>query len=271
MALGYRESEQFVIGVRFTRGDLSALPKAAQQLVQEGADVIFADHDAAAKAAKQATTTLPIVFAAVGDPLKLGLINTYEHPGGNITGVADLHLELTPKRLQVLRDVLPDVQRVLFPYYANDPYAAAEVQQLRAAARRLGIALAELPLHTQEEAEKRIGVVQRGAVDGILAPRCCALNIPGFVLEATKRGIPAMFEGTFWVERGALVGYGQDFYTSGQMAARLVDKILRGAKAGDIPVEVNEKLEYAINLKAAQALGLAIRPEVMYRADRLIR
>jgi putative ABC transport system substrate-binding protein len=86
MALGYRESEQFVIGVRFTRGDLSALPKAAQQLVQEGADVIFADHDDAAKAAKQATSTVPIVFASVGDPLKLGLINTYEHPGGNITG-----------------------------------------------------------------------------------------------------------------------------------------------------------------------------------------
>jgi putative ABC transport system substrate-binding protein len=171
----------------------------------------------------------------------------------------------------VLREILPNAHRFLFPYYADDAYAAAEVQQVRAAARRLGIALVELELHTQEEAEKRIGSVQAGAVDGILAPRCCALNIPGFVLEATvKRGIPAMFEGSFWVERGALVGYGQDFYTSGKMAARLVDKIFRGAKAGEIPVEVNEKLEYVINLKVAQALGLAIRPEVMYRADRLI-
>lgn len=272
LALGYRESEQFVIGVRFTRGNLATLPEAARQLVQDGVDVIFADHDDAAKAAQQVTTQIPIVFAMVGDPVGLGLIHTFAHPGGNITGVADLHLELGPKRLDVFREIIPGLHRVLFPYHATDVYATAEVRELRLAAHRLGIVLVERALRTQEEAQATLAAIQHGEVDGILAPRCCALNISGFVLEATsRRGIPTMFEGAFWVERGALAGYGQDFYVSGQMAARLVDKILKGANPAEIPMEVNAKLEYVINLKVAKALGLAIPQEVLYRADRLIQ
>lgn len=272
LALGYHENEDFVLGVRFTRGDLTALPAAARQLVQDGADVIFADHDDAAKAAQQATSQTPVVFAMVGDPVKLGLIHTFAHPGGNITGVADLHLELGLKRLEAFREIIPPLHRVLFPYHATDVYATAEVEELRLAAQRLGIVLVERALRTQEEAQATLAAVQSGDVDGILAPRCCALNIPGFVLEATsQRGIPTMFEGAYWVERGALAGYGQDFYVSGQMAARLVDKILKGANPGEIPVEVNAKLEYVINLKVAKALKLTIPPEALYRADRLIR
>jgi putative ABC transport system substrate-binding protein len=272
VALGYRESEQFVIGVRFTRGDLAALPPAAQQLVQDGVDVIFVDGEAAAKAAQRVTTQIPIVFTTVGDPVGLGLIHTFAHPGGNITGVGDLHLELGAKRLEVFREIIPGLHRVLFPYHSTDVYAMAEVQELRLAAQRLGIVLVERPLRTQEEAQATLATVKHGEVDGILAPRCCGLNIPGFVLEATsQRGIPTMFEGAYWVERGALAGYGQDFYVSGQMAARLVDKIFKGEKPAEIPVEVNAKLEYVINLKVAKALGLTIPPEVLYRADRLIR
>src|SRR6266487_3598554 len=141
LALGYRENEQFVIGVRFTQGNLPALPAAARQLVQDGVDVIFADHDDAAKAAQQATTQIPIVFATVGDPVGFGLIHTFARPGGNITGVADLHLELGPKRLEVFREIIPGLQRVLFPYHATDVYATAEARELRTAAHRLGIGL----------------------------------------------------------------------------------------------------------------------------------
>jgi putative ABC transport system substrate-binding protein len=272
VALGYREGEQFVIGVRFTRGDLAALPAAAQQLVQDGVDVIFVDNEAAAKAAQRVTTQIPIVFTTVGDPVGLGLIHTFAHPGGNITGVADLHLELGAKRLQVFREIIPGLHRVLFPYHSTDAYAMAEVQELRLAAHRLGIVLVERALRSQEEAQATLAAVKQAEVDGILAPRCCGLNIPGFVLEATsQRSIPTMFEGAYWVERGAHAGYGQDFYVSGQMAARLVDKILKGEKPTEIPVEVNAKLEYVINLKVAKALGLTIPPEVLYRADRLIR
>jgi putative ABC transport system substrate-binding protein len=272
LELGYHENADFVLGVRFTQGDLSALPGAARKLVQDGVHMIFADHDDAAQAAQQVTTQLPIVFATVGDPVGRGLIHSFARPGGNITGVADLHLELGPKRLEVFRELLPGLQRVLFPYHATDAYAMAEARELRAAAHRLGIVLVERAIHTQAEAQAILAAAPLEEIDGILAPRCCALNIPGFVLEATsQRGTPTMFEAAFWVERGALASYGQDFYASGRMAARLVDKIIKGANPAELPVEVNPKLEFVINLKVAQALGLTIAPEVLYRADRLVR
>lgn len=272
LELGYRENADFVIGVRFTQGDRSALPDAARQLVQDGVNIIFADHDDAAKAAQQATTHVPIVFAPVGDPVGHGLIHSFARPGGNITGVADLHLELGPKRLEVFRELIPSLQRVLFPYHATDAYATAEAEELRTAARRLGIVLVERAVRTQEEAQAVLASAQSEEVDGIVAPRCCAMNIPGFVLETTaQRGMPTMFEAAFWAERGALASYGPDLYASGRMAARLVDKIMKGANPAELPVEVNPQLEFVINLKVAQALGLTIAPEMLYRADRLIR
>jgi putative tryptophan/tyrosine transport system substrate-binding protein len=272
VALGYQEIEQFVIGVRFTQGDLRALPTAARKLVEDRVDIIFADHDDAVTAAQQATTHIPIVFATVGDPVGRGLIQSFARPGGNLTGVADLHLELGPKRLERFREMIPGLKRVLFPYYAADAYATAEVQALRTAAHHLGLVLREQAVRTQEEAQATLAAVRSGEVDGIVAPRCCALNIPGFVLEVTtQRAIPTMFENAFWVERGALASYGPNFYASGQMAARLVDKIIKGANPAEIPVEVNSTLEFAINLKVAKALGLTLPPEVIYRADRLIR
>ena len=272
LALGYREHEDFVIGVRFTQGDLTALPAAAQKLVQDGVDLIFADHDEEAKAAQQATTQIPIVCVAVGDPIGRGLIQSFARPGGNLTGVADLHLEMGPKRLEIFREIMPGLRHVLFPYHATDTYATAEAQEMRAAARRLGITLMERAVHTQEEAQATLTTVQPGEVDGVLAPRCCALNIQGYILDATtQKGIPAMFEAPFLVERGGLASYGPDLYASGQMAARLVDKIRKGVPPAEIPMEVNPKIELVINLKVAQVLGLTIAPEVLYRANRLIR
>jgi putative tryptophan/tyrosine transport system substrate-binding protein len=161
---------------------------------------------------------------------------------------------------------------VLFPYATSDGYSVKEAKIYRDTAQRLGIDPVEKPIGAEEEAHAIIARLQKGDVDGILKPRFLALNIPAVILEATiQRGIPAMFEGAFWVEQAALVSYGADFYTSGRQAARLVDKILKGANPGEIPVEVNPKIELAINLQVAKALGLTIRPEVLYRADRIVR
>jgi putative tryptophan/tyrosine transport system substrate-binding protein len=130
----------------------------------------------------------------------------------------------------------------------------------------------ERAIQTQAEAQATLAQIQKGEVDGILAPRPVSLNIPGFILEATRRQeIPAMFDGVFWVEQGGLTSYGPDFYASGRQAARLADKILKGTDPADIPVEANSKIELAINLKVAKVLGLAIAPDMLYRADRLIR
>ena len=142
----------------------------------------------------------------------------------------------------------------------------------RDAARRLGIELVERALWTEEEAQATLAQVQRGEVDGILKPPNLSLNIPGFMLETTThRGLPSMFDAVFWVEHGGLASYGADFYETGRQAARLVDKILKGANPGEIPVEVNPKIEFVINLKTAKQIGLIIPPNVLARADRVIR
>jgi putative tryptophan/tyrosine transport system substrate-binding protein len=272
LTLGYREHEQFVLGVRFTQGDLAALPAVARELVQYGVDLIFVTEENPAKAVLLATTRIPIVFAAVGDPLGLGLIQSFARPGGNVTGVTNLDLELGPKRLEVFREILPGLKRVLYPYDSRDAYAVAAAREYRDAARRLGVVLVEQEVQTQEEARATIDRVRKGEVDGILKPRGASLNIPGFILRATsERAIPTMFDATWWVEQGGLASYGPDFYESGRQAARLVDKILKGANPAEIPVEVNPKIELAINLQVAKTLGLTIAPAVLYRADRLVR
>ena len=272
LELGYRENEQFVLGVRFTQGDLTALPAAARELVQYGVDLIFATEDSPAKAAQMATIRIPIVFSVVGDPVGLGLIQSFARPGGNITGVTDVRLELSPKRLEVFYEIIPGLKRVLFLYDAADAHAVAEARAYREAARRLRIELVEKPVRTVEEAQATLAQISKDEVDGILVPLQGSLNIPGFVLEATsQRALPTMFDSAFWVERGALASYGPDYHETGRQAARLVDKILKGTKPAEIPVEVNPKIEFAINLKVAKALGLTIVPEVLYRADRIIR
>jgi putative ABC transport system substrate-binding protein len=219
-----------------------------------------------------ATSRIPIVFAGGVDPLGAGLIQSFARPGGNVTGVTDLTLELGPKRLQAFQELIPGLKRVLYVYNATDAAAVAEAKEYRETARRLGIELVERGVQNQEEVQTSLAQIQKGDVDGILKPRSLSLNIPGFILEATvQRAIPAMFDGAYWVEQGGLASYGPDFYDTGQQAARLVDKILKGADPGEIPVEVNPKIEFALNLKVAKALGLTIAPQVLYQADRLIR
>ena len=272
-ALGYREGEQFHIGVRFTQGDVRALPLAARELVAAGPDVIFATSTNAARAAQQATTVTPIVFAEVaGDPVKLGLVRSFARPGGNMTGVSSLAIELNPKRLEIFKELVPGLKRVLLVYDPSDPEGVAGARAYREAAAHLGIQLLEKTPRSQEEAREVIDRVRRTEVDGIVFPASgLALNIPGAVLDATsRRQIPTMFGGTFWVERGGLVGYGPDYYESGRQAARLVVKILKGEKPESIPVETNSRIELAINMKVAKALKLEPGQALLQRADRLI-
>jgi ABC-type uncharacterized transport system substrate-binding protein len=235
-------------------------------------DLIFTVEASPAKAAQLATSQVPIVFVGAADPVGLGLIQTFARPGGNITGVTDLELELLAKRLEVFREIVPTLKRVLFPHDANYAYSTLEANTYREAARRLGIELVEKPVRTEEEAQATLAQISKGEVDGILQPLCCALNIPGFVLEATsQRALPTMFTNAFYVEHGGLASYGSYNYETGRQAARLVDKILKGADPAEIPVEINTKIEFAINLKTAKVLGLTIAPEVLYRANRIIR
>lgn len=270
--LGYRENADFVIGVRFTQGDVAELPKAARGLVQQGADILFASDPSSTRAAQKATSTVPIVFSEAGDPIELGFIESFAHPGSNITGVTDLDLELDAKRLQLLQEMVPGLTRALFPYDPSDTFATKQAQSYRAAARRLKIGLITKPIRTQDEARATLLNPGNGDIGGILAPYSVSLNIPGFAMEATsRRRISTVFNVPWFVEHGGMVSYGADVYESGRMASRLVDKIIKGQRPADIPVEVNQKIEFVINLKVAKAIGINIGPELLYRADRVLQ
>jgi putative ABC transport system substrate-binding protein len=208
----------------------------------------------------------------VADPVGLGLIESFARPGGNITGVTELDIDLNAKRLQLFQEMIPGLKRVLFPYNPSDAYAVTAAKVYRDAARRLGIELVEQRVRTEAEAQAFFTQGLPNRIDGILGQRCCALNLPGFVLQVTSAWmIPTIFSTAFWVERGALASYGPDNYETGRQVARLVDKILKGAKPAELPVEVNPKIEFAINLKTAKTLGLTIPPEVLFQADRIVR
>ena len=273
LELGYREDKDFFLGVRFTQGDSTALSVATQELVDAGAALLFADSNRTATAVQHVTTQIPIVFAAVEDPVGSGLVQSFAQPGGNITGVASLDIELGPKRLQLFHALVPGLSRVLFLYEATDVYGQEAAKGYRAAARHLGITLEEQVVRTTAHVQSLLSQVRQRQVDGIMAPRCCALNIPGLILQAaTEQRILTMFvTNVYWMERGALASFGSNTYVSGRQAARLVAKILRGTHPSQIPVEVNAKIQFTINLKTAAALGLTIVPDVLHQADQIVQ
>lgn len=270
--LGYRENHDFVIGVRFAQGNVAELPEAARALVRHGVDlIVVATGDDVTKAAQMATTQIPIVFLGGSDPVGAGLVKSFARPGGNITGIADLELELVPKRMEIFRELIPGMRRVLLVYDVTNAVAVSRLQVHRDAAHRLGLTLVERPVRTEEEARSAISTVRKGEVDGIFAPRLLSLNIPGLILEiAPKQAIPTMFDDAFYVERAGLASYAANLYGLGRQAARLVDKILKGANPADVPVEQPTTFELVINLTVAKALGITIPHSVLQRADRLI-
>jgi putative ABC transport system substrate-binding protein len=271
LQLGYRESEDFVIGVRFTRGDFGALPAATREFVEQGVDVLVLGSTSALSVALEIATKTPIIFIAAVDPVALGAVRSYAKPGGNLTGVTSEDLELSPKRLEILRTIAPGLKRVLFAYDAGNPTSTLELKAYREASRSLGIELVERPVRTQSEAKRVFSDLQKGQVQGILTPFAVTLNIPAFVIETASRlRLPAMFHDRFYVERGGLASYGANFYESGRQAARLLDKVLRGTRPGDIPIETNNRVEFAVNTRTARAINLIVPRELLLRADHVI-
>ena len=271
-ALGYREDQDFTIGVRFTQGESAELLAAARELVRGGADIIVTTEGGnSARAAQMATDRIPIVFIGGGDPVELGLVKSLARPGGNLTGIASLDVELAPKRLEIFRELVPGLKRVLLVYDATNKHAAEQLEPYRVAAQSLGLTLVERPVRSQEEAGAVISGLRRGDVDGIFAPRVLSLNIPGFIVATSAKGtFPTMFQAAFFAERGGLASYGATDGDLGRLAARLVDRILKGAKPADLPVVQSTRFEFLINLQTARALGLDVPPMLLARTDEVI-
>lgn len=269
-ALGLEEGRDVSFDIRFTKGDPQAAPAAAAALVKAGVDLIFTSNEASTQAARASTDKIPIVFTLVGDPVAAGIVTKLTHPGGNITGVSSLTTELVPKRLEALKVLVPTLRRVWAIYYADDPSSLAAIQRAQDAAPHLKLELVLRPVRTPGELAGALMALRPG--DGLLPPDIATLDIPAQILEASLSArAPAVFPTALWVSHGALVSYGSEYYAEGLQAARLVARILQGARPQDLPVEGANKIELAVNLKTAKDLQVTIPRKILIRTDKVIR
>ena len=268
--LGLVEGRDVTFDIRFTEGKPGATPAAAAALVKTGVDLIFTSNEAATAAAKHATQTIPIVFTLVGDPLSSGMVASLARPGGNLTGISNLSSELTPKRLEVLKTLVPNLRRAWFIFYGADVTDRAALMKTLEAAARLNVQVVAPTVDDAAQLARVLAGLQPG--DGLLAPFIDTLDIPAAILEASLTSrIPAVFPAALWVGHGGLVSYGPDFHAQGVQAARLVAKILKGARPQELPVEGADKIDLAVNLKTAAQLGLGVPKKILLRADAIHR
>jgi putative ABC transport system substrate-binding protein len=265
---GYAPDQNVVIEFRI--GGLDQLPQLAEELVRLKVDVIVASAGSAALAAKKTTATVPIVFATVNYPVEIGLVASLRRPGGNITGTSFNAAELAGKRLGLLKELVPTVRRVAVlsypPYHTN----ATQLKEAEVAAHTLGVQIEPIPVRSPNDFEA--GFKAARGVDGLLQ-----LDNPFFTTHrgritelVAKSRLPAIYGYRQMVEAGGLVSYGPDVPDLHRRAATYVDRILKGAKPGDIPIEQPTKFELVINLKTAKALGLTIPASLLARADHVI-
>ena len=270
--LGYIEGQNIAIEYRFAGGQVERLPELAAELVRLKLDVIVAPYTPPALAAKRATSTIPIVFAVVADAVGAGLITNFARPGGNITGLTSSSAELGGKRLELLKQVVPKASRVAVLYNPADRSNVLVLKQLQQSAPTLALTLQPVEVREPREFE--------GAFLAMTRERAHAMSgTPGvltfehkkvLVDLAAKRRIPAMWGHRQFVDAGGLMSYAVNFYDQIRQTAVYVDKILKGAKPADLPVEQPTKFELVINLKTAKALGLTIPPSLLQRADQVI-
>jgi len=271
--LGYIEGRNLVLEPRFADGKFERLPTLARELVRLNPDVMFVATTPGSLAAKGATATIPIVFVAVADPVGAGLVSNLARPGGNITGITHLVAELTGKRLELLKEIVPSASRIAVLVNPDDPNATVQRQNAEAAARALGIQLQPvLPVRGAGDLERAFEAIsQSGAAAALRMVDSTGGPLRARTVElAMRHRLPVMFVFREDVEAGGLVAYGANLASQYRQAATLVHKILRGARPSDLPVEQASKFELVINLKTAKALGLTIPPSLLARADEVI-
>jgi putative ABC transport system substrate-binding protein len=271
--LGYVEGESIVFEIRSADGQTNRLPGLAAELVRLNVDVVVTAGSAAARAAKEATNSIPIVMATGGDPVSLGLVASLARPGGNVTGLTTLSGELSGKRLEMLREAVPHATRVGMIWHRTSGIDALTRRETEEAARMLGLPLTVHAVDGPEDFDRAFGVIVANRAGAVLvATSPMFLGHRGKLIDlALKHRLPIMFAFREYAEAGGLMAYGPSYTELFQRAAGYVDKILKGAKPADLPVEQPTRLELVINLKTARALRLTIPPAVMARADELIQ
>jgi len=264
---GWIEGKNIELDIRAADGKLERLPAIAAELVRLKVDVIFAPNGPTVEAAKNATTSIPIVMAAVSDPQAKGFVSSLSRPGGNITGLTMQEQDIYPKQLQLLKELVPNISRVSLLRPQSDV-----PKELEAAARVLRIQLQAVAARSRDEFEDAFSTMVRGRSDALFVvptPLFLIHRIPLVELSAKARR-PTIYGAREYAEAGGLMSYGTNYLYNYRYAAVYVDKILKGAKPAGLPVEQPTKFELVINLKTAKALGLTIPPSLLQRADQVI-
>ena len=270
--LGYVEGQSIALVERNSEGRNERLTDLASELVRLNANIIVTWGTPATLAAKQATTTIPIVIAGVGDPVRSGLVSSLAHPGGNVTGLTVLGPGLAAKRLELLKEAVPNMSRVAFLWNPANPDQKFSLNEAQAGARALGVTLHSVEARSREELEQAFAAMRQSRPSALLmtADAVHQRHIGRIVAFASETRLPAMYQLKDAVERGGLMSYGASLPDLGRRAAIYIDKILKGAKPADLPVEQPTKFELVINLKTAKALGLTIPQTLLLRADQMI-
>lgn len=271
--LGYVEGKNVIFEGRWAEGKIDRLPDLAAELVRGKVDVIITIGGPPAEAAKHATSTIPIVIVAAGDPVGTGLIASLARPGENITGITDQAIELIPKRLELLKETVPKASRVAVLWNSADRAMTLRYRQVETAARALGVRVQPLGVREPSDFDAAFSAMTRNRPDAFFIISDALTNIHRRrVLDfaATNR-LPAMYEHNLYVNDGGLMSYGPSFSDMWPRAAYYVDRVLKGAKPGDLPLEQPTRYYLVINLKTAKGLGLKIPQSVLIRADQVIQ
>ena len=272
--LGYIEGENILVEYRYAEGRMERLPTLAQELIRLKPDLILADTATPARALQKATSTIPIVVVAAGNPIQSGLVTSLARPGGNVTGLTNLVPEMLGKRLELLKEVVPKALR--FAFLDDDEIVdPSPFKYAQKTAQELAVTLERVEVKSSNpEFERVFQALVRERIDGLITSSgavATTLNRKIVVDLLARAGLPAIHGTELWVREGGLMHYGANSLDLYRRAATYVDKILKGAKPGDLPIEQPIKFDFVINLKAAKQIGLTIPPNVLARADKVIR
>jgi putative ABC transport system substrate-binding protein len=270
---GYIEGRNITIEYRYAQGKFERLPFLAAELVRLKVDVIVTGGSTATRAAKEATSAIPIVMTNDNDPIASGFVASLARPGGNVTGLSTLRPEISGKRLEILKEIVPGLSRVAVLGASDNPGNAQALTELELAAGALKTQLLYLDIRSANDIKPAFQEARKGRADGVLEMGGPLLNVyrTALVDLAAKGRLPTIWVRRTFVEAGGLVYYGVDTADLARRAATYIDKILKGAKPADLAVEQPTKFELIVNLKAAKQIGLTIPPNVLARADRVIR
>jgi putative ABC transport system substrate-binding protein len=270
--LGFEEGKQFIFHLRDGSGDIKSVETAAKRLESERVDLIYTVATSVTLAAKRATKGVPIVFYAGSDPVKAGLVASYRKPGGRLSGIHSLTADLMAKRLQILKEMIPRLQRVATFYNPENPASQQSMITVREAAQRLNMELVQRQVTSVEQLRTALGALRPTEADAILSvPDAMVSSQPDLLIRTAKeKKLPTMFQFSDDVAKGALASYGVSYFDLGRLSAKHVQRILTGAAPGDLPVEQIDRFSFIVNLKTAKELGITIPQSVLLRADKVI-